>query len=102
MKSSLVRSTLSATILIALISSTSYAKAPPARKLEAVQVTATRVEESVDRIPVAMTVISDAQIRERGARNLMQALALVAGVEIKQGGDGGPSGSVPAFGVLIT
>ena len=83
--------------MIALISSTSYAKPASARKLEAVQVTATRVEESVDRIPVAMTVISDAQIRERGARNLTQALAIVAGVEITQGGDGGPAGSVPAF-----
>jgi iron complex outermembrane recepter protein len=67
------------------------------RKLEAVQVTATRVEESVDRIPVAMTVISSEQLRERGARNLTQALALVAGVEISQGGDGGPAGSVPSF-----
>ena len=55
------------------------------------------MEESVDRIPVTMTVISDSEIRERGARNLTQALALVAGVEITQGGDGGPAGSVPAF-----
>lgn len=91
-----VRPTLSAAVLVALMS-TSYAKEASTHKLEAVQVTATRVEESVDRIPVAITVISDAQIRERGARNLTQALALVAGVEITQGGDGGPAGSVPAF-----
>lgn len=92
----LAQPTLTAAILMALIS-TSYANEASTRKLEAVQVTATRVEESVDRIPVAMTVISNAQIRERGARNLTQALALVAGVEITQGGDGGPAGSVPAF-----
>ncbi len=95
MNSTIARSALSAAVLIALIGSTCAAAA--ARKLEAVQVTATRVEETVDRIPVSMTVISDAQLRERGARNLTQALALAAGVEISQGGDGGPAGSVPSF-----
>ncbi len=93
----LVRSALSAAVLIALVSGASYANPASTRKLEAVQVTATRVAESVDRVPVSMTIISDAQMRERGARNLTQALALVAGVEITQGGDGGPAGSVPAF-----
>jgi iron complex outermembrane recepter protein len=96
MKLSFTRSALSAAVLSSLVN-VAYAKPEYPRKLEAVQVTATRVEESVDRIPVAMTVISSDQIRERGARNLTQALALVAGVEITQGGDGGPAGSVPAF-----
>ncbi len=96
MNSSSARSALGAAILASLLN-TAHAKPEYPRKLEAVQVTATRVEESVDRIPVAMTVISSEQIRERGARNLTQALALVAGVEITQGGDGGPAGSVPAF-----
>lgn len=66
-------------------------------KLETVQVTATRTEESVDRVPAAITVITGEELRARGARDLTGALALVAGVEISSGGDGGPAGSVPAF-----
>jgi iron complex outermembrane recepter protein len=67
------------------------------RTLELVQVTATRAEEPVDRVPAAIAVISGEDLRARGARDLTQALQFVAGVEISQGGDNGPAGSVPAF-----
>jgi iron complex outermembrane recepter protein len=97
MKRNFTRSLLHSALLLSLSTFSVAADKEGARKLEAVQVTATRVEESVDRIPAAMTVISAEQIRERGARNLTQALSLVAGVEISQGGDGGPAGSVPAM-----
>lgn len=97
MKPTFSRCALYGAILLSLCNIAVAENKKAANKLEAVQVTATRVEESVDRIPAAMTVISAEQIRARGARNLTQALALVSGVEITQGGDGGPAGSVPAF-----
>lgn len=66
-------------------------------KLETLQVTATRVAEDSKRVPASLTTITAAEIRARHARSLSDALALVAGVEISPGGDGGPAGSVPAF-----
>lgn len=65
--------------------------------LGTVQVTATREAEPVDEVPAAITVVTDAQMRARGVHDLRGALALVAGVEITPGGDGGPAGSVPAM-----
>ena len=65
--------------------------------LGTVQVTATRNPEQVDAVPAAITVVTDAQMRARGAHDLAAALAMVAGVEITPGGDGGPAGSVPAL-----
>ena len=68
-----------------------------ATTLDPVQVTATRDAEPVDAVPASITVVTDAQMRARGAHDLQGALALVAGVEITPGGDGGPAGSVPAL-----
>src|SRR4249919_425256 len=66
-------------------------------QLDTVQVTATRSEEKVDSVPASVSVVTDEQMRARGAHDLRSALALVSGVEITPGGDGGPAGSVPAF-----
>ena len=66
-------------------------------ELATVQVTATRNAESVDAVPASITVVTDEQMRARGVHDLGGALALVAGVEITPGGDGGPAGSVPAL-----
>lgn len=43
------------------------------------------------------SVISGAELRARGARDLHSALALVAGVAISPGGDAGPTSSVPSL-----
>ncbi len=64
---------------------------------ERVQVTATRIPESTDTLPAALTVVTGEDLRRRGARNLPAALALVAGVSSAPGGDGGPAGAVPEF-----
>ncbi|MES1243169.1 MAG: TonB-dependent receptor [Acidobacteriota bacterium] len=64
---------------------------------ETIQVTATRVPEDVESVPVSITVLSGDELRARGATDLASALATVAGVAIAPGGDGGPAGSVPEF-----
>jgi len=65
--------------------------------LEVVQVTATRVAEEAGDVPADITVISGAELRARGARDLRTALSLVSGVEAPPGGDTGPAGAVPSF-----
>jgi len=72
------------------------APTPPAYA-ESVQVTATRLPEGVDEVPVSIQVIDEAELRDRGATDLESALALAAGVDATGGGDGGPAGSVPEF-----
>src|SRR5262245_17336772 len=64
---------------------------------EHVQVTATRLPESTEQVPASITVLSRADLVLRGARDLTSALALVAGISIAPGGDGGPASSVPEF-----
>lgn len=64
---------------------------------ERVSVTATRVPEDVEGVPASITIIDGDSIRARGATDLAGALALVAGVSIAPGGDGGPAASVPEF-----
>jgi outer membrane receptor protein involved in Fe transport len=71
------------------------ADAPPIP--DNVEVTATRVPELVDNVPASISLISGADLRARGARDLRTALGLLAGVEGTPGGDGGPAGSVPSL-----
>lgn len=88
----------SLTVALALALSTPALQAlAEETRLETLQVTATRVAEDSKRVSASITTITAAEIRARGARSLSDALALVAGVEISPGGDGGPAGSVPAF-----
>jgi iron complex outermembrane recepter protein len=65
--------------------------------LDPVQVTATRMDASVDTVPASITVLRGDDLRARGAIDLRSALAGVAGVEVGLGGDNGPAGAVPAF-----
>jgi outer membrane receptor protein involved in Fe transport len=71
------------------------APTPPPAITERVQVTATRVPESTETVPASVTIVSRDDLLRRGARDLPSALALVAGVSVASGGDGGPTGSVP-------
>ncbi|HEX3944546.1 MAG TPA: TonB-dependent receptor [Rhizomicrobium sp.] len=64
---------------------------------EIVQVTATRLPESVGDVPADVSIISGDELRERQARDLSTMLALTAGVEAPAGGDAGPSSAVPSF-----
>jgi outer membrane receptor protein involved in Fe transport len=67
---------------------------PPVVK-ESIEVTATRVPEDVESVPASITIITGEELRARNATDLESALALVSGVSIAPGGDGGPAGSVP-------
>jgi len=62
---------------------------------ETIQVTATRIAEDVDIVPVSITVLSAKELRERGAIDLESAMALVGGISISPGGDSGPASAVP-------
>lgn len=68
---------------------------PASTVSETIQVTATRVPEDVEAVPVSITVLSGDELRERGATDLASALSSVAGVSVAPGGDSGPAGSVP-------
>ncbi|MEO8034095.1 MAG: TonB-dependent receptor [Acidobacteriota bacterium] len=67
----------------------------PPKATETIEVTATRVAEDVMVVPASVTVIDGDELRARSANDLQSALAMVAGVSIAPGGDGGPAGSVP-------
>jgi iron complex outermembrane receptor protein len=64
---------------------------------ERVEVTATRLPESPEKVPAAIEVFTGDELRARGVRDLRSAMALAIGVEIAPGGDAGPASSVPAF-----
>src|SRR5260370_36068093 len=64
---------------------------------ERVEVTATRLPESPDKVPAAIEVFTGDELRARGVRDLRGALALAIGVEIAPGGETGPASAGPAF-----
>ena len=68
---------------------------PSGEVRETVQVTATRLPEDVEVVPVSITVVSGEEIRDRGARDLSDALGLAAGVTVNPGSDNGPASAVP-------
>lgn len=82
-------------LLIALILSLGFSVFVAAE--EPLVITATRISEDAAKVPAAVTVISGAELRDRGVSDLRGALALAGGVDIVPGGDGGPASSVPEF-----
>ncbi|HEX7374217.1 MAG TPA: TonB-dependent receptor plug domain-containing protein, partial [Steroidobacteraceae bacterium] len=69
---------------------------PQAVSTEAeVVVIATRIAEDRANLSASTSVVKGQDLRDRGARDLRSALALVAGVDIAPGGDGGPAAAVP-------
>ena len=62
---------------------------------EHVEVTATRLPEDTDVVPGLVSIVTREDLERRGARTLPMALALLGGVSIAPGGDGGPASSVP-------
>lgn len=76
---------------------TATAQAGHERLLPRVEVTTSKVPESIDTTASMISIVSGEDMRARGAVDLRTALALVAGVEIAPGGDAGPAGSVPGL-----
>lgn len=60
-----------------------------------IEVTATRVPEAVESVPASISIVTGDELRARNVNDLAGALALVAGVSIAPGGDGGPASAVP-------
>ena len=81
----------------AAVASAQDAAPPPAAGTvgETIQVTATRIPVANIEVPAAVSVVSGDQLRAMGAHDLASALALVAGISVAPGGDGGPASSVP-------
>jgi len=66
-------------------------------ELEPLQVTSTRIPTALNQVPASISVITGAELQSRGANDLRSAMALLAGVDIAPGGDGGPAASVPGL-----
>ena len=71
------------------------AEAPVAA--ESLEVTATRVPEPVDRVPVYISIVSGDDLRARHVTDLRGVMATVAGAEAPASGDAGPASAVPSF-----
>src|SRR5579859_4700003 len=74
-----------------------FARAMEPVEVGPLEVTATRIPEPVDRVPVYMSIISGEDLRARHITDLRTALVTVAGVEAPPGGDAGPASAVPSF-----
>ena len=69
--------------------------APKPTPIAPVEVVATRIPESPDKVPASIEVISGAKLRDRGVSTLRDALSMAAGLAIAPGGDAGPASAVP-------
>ena len=70
---------------------------PQAVAADRVQITATRFGDTVQEVPMAIEVVTGADLRARGAIDLRTALAQLRGVSVAPGGDAGPAASVPGL-----
>ena len=77
--------------------SPSPSPSPSPSRSEYVEVVATRIPETPADVPAAIDVLTGDELRDRGATDLHEALALLAGVDVAPGGDNGPAASVPEF-----
>src|ERR1700741_1835931 len=87
------RNTLALAIALACAAPAAF----PQSTLPRVEVTSSKLPESVDIAPAMVTIIDGDEMRARGAVALRTALALTAGADSGPGGDNGPAGSVPGF-----
>ena len=84
-------------IVIATVGHSAETTASGDPEVSPVEVTATRIPETTDRVPNYITVLDGADLRARRVTDLRGALATVAGVEAPPGGDAGPASAVPSF-----
>lgn len=73
------------------------ARAEASVEIGPLEVTATRVPEPADRVPVYISLLEGEDLRARHVTDLRGALATVAGAEAPPGGDAGPASAVPSF-----
>src|SRR4051794_1222001 len=64
-------------------------KLPPVQ--QTIEVTATRLPENPEEVPVGIQVFSGEELGERGIRDMRGVLGLATGVSISPGGDSGPA-----------
>ena len=84
-----------AMVLACAAATVARADEPP--EVGPLEVTATRIPEPADRVPVYFSILSGQDLRARHVTDLRGALATVAGVEAPPGGDAGPASAVPSF-----
>ena len=94
---SLRRRAISVAVAVAFYAVSAFAWAEDAQTLEPVEVTTSKVPIALSDVAANVAVVSGDELRARGVTDLRTALALVAGVDIAPGGDGGPASSVPAL-----
>lgn len=94
---SLRRRAISVAVAVAFNAVSAFAWAEDAQTLEPVEVTTSKVPIALSDVAANVAVVSGDELRARGVTDLRTALALVAGVDIAPGGDGGPASSVPAL-----
>jgi iron complex outermembrane recepter protein len=74
-----------------------FAHAAEPEVLDEVQVTSSKIPLKLRDGTASVSVVDADDLRARGATDLRSALALVSGVDIAPGGDGGAASSVPAM-----
>ena len=94
---SLRRRAISVAVAVAFYAVSACAWAEDAQTLEPVEVTTSKVPIALSDVAANVAVVTGDELRARGVTDLRTALALVAGVDIAPGGDGGPASSVPAL-----
>jgi outer membrane receptor protein involved in Fe transport len=77
------------------IQQTSVQKLPPVQ--QTIEVTATRLPENPEEVPVGIQVFSGEELGERGIRDMRGVIGLATGVSVAPGGDAGPASFVPQF-----
>ena len=97
MRTADARRALPRAILLVLAGAPLLAAAGESTVLDTVEVTSSKIPQSLRDSAAAVSVVSGDELRARGAYDLRTALSLVAGVEISPGGDGGPASAVPAL-----
>ena len=85
------------TLMFLAVASPLAAHATDQVTLQPVEVTTSKAPVALRDTPTAVTVISGAELRARGAHDLRTALSQVAGVSIAPGGDAGPASAVPSL-----
>ena len=82
---------------VLVVGSSGKTLAAEATPIAQIEVTATRVPEAADEVPVFISILSDEDLRARAVSDLRGALALIGGVEAPSGGDAGPASAVPSL-----
>ena len=88
---------LASVCLLSLLASAAMHAGTDAVDLPKYFATATKLPTEIAGVPGMVSTVSGQDIRDRGARDLRSALALVGGLDVGPGGDSGPAGSAPGM-----